>query len=204
MNPGATALRVPFGVRGACEDLRHFAERAGVRTRLGRLRLLASTPPLWALIVYRFGRALHVEKHGGRLRRVGQAFYAIALEWVQRASKVSLAVSAEIGERVWLGDAGVIIVAPRSRIHAGCRLHGQNTLGIGGRAPARGVPELGPGTQLAPGAVVVGPVVTPPGFVLGANSVLAKSPADGGAWAGSPARPFAGASAALVPAGGIG
>jgi serine O-acetyltransferase len=86
------------------------------------------------------------------------------------------------------------------RIGTGSFLFGGCTLGAGGSRDARGVPTLGRGIVLGPGASCSGPIEVPDGTVLGPNTVAIRSlPLPGRAWVGAPAQPFEGPPESLVP-----
>ena len=189
---------IPSGWKAIKEDLALYTRVQRAKGPWAQARLVLEAKPLWALAVYRFGRA--AQKAKGPLRRPLQLSYGALFHLVHRLSKVSMPLGVEVEAGVWLGSAGPIILSPGSRLRAGALLHGGNTLGVGGRPGARGVPHLGRGAVLAPGAAVIGPIEVPDEAVIGPNTVVTRSLPHGGPWLGSPAKPFDGAAAALLPA----
>ena len=190
--------QVPAGWQAIREDFALYARVHQARSRWAKARMLLTAKPLWALAVYRFGRAAQATR--GPMRRPLQATYAALFHVVHRLSKVSMPLGVHVEEGVWLGSAGPIILSPGSRLREGAALHGGNTLGIGGRPGARGVPHLGRGATLSPGAAVIGPIELPDATVIGPNTVVTRSLPHGGPWLGAPAKPFEGDAAQLLPA----
>jgi serine acetyltransferase len=156
------------------QDVATYARAQGKSTMLGIATMVLSTPPLWALAVYRLGRfAMTLRAPAARVPT--KCIYVLAHHIVTRVSKVWLPLGAHIHENVWIGPVGHIIVAPGTTLGPGCRLYGGNTLGIGGRPGMRGVPKLGARVYLAPGAAVVGPVALGDNVVVTANSLVSRS-----------------------------
>ena len=186
----ASEGNVPSGWRGIRSDFVHFC---GVHCATGvaaRLRLLCASRALWALAIYRFGRWVYA-----RPRRphtlVLRAIYAVLFEAGRLVTKTSLSVRCRIESEVWIAPRGEVFISWGSRVGRGSRLHGGNTLGIGGRAGMRGHPQVGERVVFAPGASAIGPVDIPAGCVIASNSVVGRSLPRSGGWAGLPPKPFA-------------
>jgi serine O-acetyltransferase len=190
---------VPSGLRGARGDLAHYCRVHDARTLAQKLLVLVRAPSIWALLVYRLGRAAHFS--GRRPRWVVlplKLLYAVSAEIARHATGVHIQPWAELERDIWIESFAPVIVGAK-RVRRGVRIHGGVTLGAGGPREARGVPEIGRGVVVGPGATIVGPVRVPDGSVVGPNTLLASSPAAAGAWLGVPAMRWKKDAALLVP-----
>lgn len=192
---------VPQGWRGIRGDLATWFRVHQANTLWRRIVVVASSRPLWALMFYRWGRWIYTPATpGGRvLRQLSRIVFGLSREWVIRFTRASIQVQAEVGEDVWIGGFDTVRIAAGTRIGRGSRLHGGNTLGLGGRAPNRGTPSLGERVVLSPGAVLVGPLVVADDVVLGPNASASKSIHSPGVYLGSPPRPVKSGTCAAVP-----
>lgn len=185
---------MPVGWSAVRSDFRHFCEVHGAGDFRARLRVLCRSRALWALAIYRFGRWVHARRRFVLWR----AFYAAAFTLGRFLTKTSLSVHARIESQVWIAPRGQVFVSRGTRLGRGSMLHGDNTLGVGGRAGSRGHPRLGEGVVMAPGASAVGPAQIPAGSVIGANTLVGRSLPHGGCWLGVPPRPTS-AERARIP-----
>jgi len=179
-------------------DWKHYCRVAGAEGFFPSLGVLLSSPSLWALWIFRYGRWAY----GLRNRVISapfRAWYLFIYHIGQHVAKVAIDIIADVEADVWIAPRGSAHVAPGSRVGSGSFLHGDNTLGSGGRPGNRGVPRIGRNCHVAPGAVLVGPVEVPDETILGANAVVVRSLPHGGAWVGCPARPYEGTASDLIP-----
>jgi serine O-acetyltransferase len=183
---------VPDGWAAVRSDVQHYCHLYGARTLWQRIFLPLRAPALLSLAVYRYGR--WIARHPRRLHRI---LCAILFETTRHLSGILLEPWSEIGERVWIASCAPVFVG--ARVGAGCAIHAGVTLGAGGAAGGRGVPTIGAGAILCPGASVTGPVHIPAGAIIGPNSVVSRSLSHGGAWLGIPARPWRGSPELLIP-----
>jgi serine O-acetyltransferase len=191
---------VPSGLRGARGDFDHYCRVHGARTLAQRLLVLVRAPSVWALFVYRLGRAAHFS--GPRPPWVMlplKLLYAVSAEIARHATGVLIQPWAELERDIWIESFAPAILGAK-RVRRGARIYGGVTLGAGGPREARGVPEIGRGVVVGPGAIIVGPVRVPDGSVVGPNTVLGNSPAAASAWLGVPAMRWKKDAALLVPA----
>ncbi|HYY51849.1 MAG TPA: hypothetical protein VE755_03200 [Myxococcales bacterium] len=155
-----------------------------------RLRFLCASRAFWALAIYRFGRWVYA-----RPRRphtlVLRALYMLLFEVGRLITKTSLSVRSRIESDVWIAPRGEVFISFGSRVGRGSMLHGGNTLGVGGRAGARGHPQVGEDVTFAPGASAIGPVDVPDSCVIASNSLVGRSLPRPGGWAGLPPKPVA-------------
>jgi serine O-acetyltransferase len=66
---------------------------------------------------------------------------------------------------------GTLVVNPKARIGANCRIHPGTTIG----ATDEGVPQIGDDAYIGPGARLFGPIVLGDRVVIAANAVVNKS-----------------------------
>jgi serine O-acetyltransferase len=129
-----------------------------------------------------------------------RALYGFLFEIVRRVTKTSLAVGSRIEGEVWLAPQGEVFISRGSGVGRGSMLHGGNTLGIGGRPPLRGHPQLGEAVVMCPGAAAVGSLEIPAGSEIGPNALVGRSLKSTGPWLGLPPRVFPLIKASLAPA----
>jgi len=91
------------------------------------------------------------------------------------------------GPGLSIAHYGTVVINKRAKIGRYCRLHPGVTVGIANG----GVPTIGDGVYVGPGAVVYGPIEIGRGAVIGANSVVGRSVPSGVTVAGAPARQIA-------------
>jgi serine O-acetyltransferase len=182
----------PNGLSAVRADVVHYFEVHGARGRAEKARVLCEARGLWALMLYRFGRSMRGSPSAGA--RLGRVFYAVGYQLVYRLTRIWLPLDAEVGERVWLGSHGPIIVSPQSSVGSGCTLYGGTTLGVAGRGENRGAPRLDANVTVCPGASIIGPIAVPAGVVVGPNTVVTRKVEGGSTWLGVPARAAGGPS----------
>lgn len=188
-NGGWTAIR---------KDWRHFCRVHGAESAFDRWMVALSSRSLWALAVYRYGRWTYSLSSRVLSLPAKLVYHGLYL-WGQYTAKVAIDVNADLGEDVFLGPIGLLFIGPDVRIGRGSSVHGQNTLGVGGRPGARGLPMLGDRVHVAPGAMLVGPLCVPDDTIIGPNSVVTRTLPASGAWLGTPAKPYAGPADDLIP-----
>jgi len=127
----------------------------------------------------------------GATQRVGAAMYrvrptplrlsllagykAVALPF-QMFRKVEIPARTPVGEGLYLPNPYGIIMPHTVEIGPACTIHPGVTLGLG---PVPGVPRLGRGVVLMPGAKVLGGVTLGDGVVVETNAVVTKDVPDG-------------------------
>lgn len=96
--------------------------------------------------------------------------------------------STNIGEGLYLGHWGGVVVHPQAVIGKNCNISHQVTVGVDSGKGAQAVPQLGDRVYLAPGCKVFGKVVLGDHCAVGANSVVNDDVPPGVTVAGLPAR----------------
>ncbi len=175
----------PNGLSAVRADVAHYFNVHDARSLAEKARVLCESRGLWALMLYRFGRSVRGRSSVGA--RLGRVLYAVGYQLVYRLTRIWLPLDVEVGERVWLGSHGPIIVSPQSSIGPGCALYGGTTLGVAGRGGNRGAPRLDANVTVCPGASVIGPIAVPAGVVVGPNTVVTRRVEGGSTWIGVPA-----------------
>jgi serine O-acetyltransferase len=116
--------------------------------------------------------------------------YRIRRFWARyRLQKIGLLTSLTIppgtcGPGLSIAHYGSVVINTKARIGAYCRLHPGVTIGTGNG----GVPKIGNGVYIAPGAVLYGSITVGDESIVGANSVLNVDVPSGFLAAGNPAR----------------
>lgn len=148
--------------------------------------ILLTTPALWASTEYRFG-------HWARIRAPRWArlpLSAISILTRQLAmilTGASIQPRARIGPGLYLGHARGIVINDRAVLGAGCTLSHEVTIGQD-VSPPYGVPTLGRGVYVAPGAKVFGAISVGDHVAIGANAVVRGDLPDRAIAVGIPAR----------------
>ncbi|HTD99696.1 MAG TPA: hypothetical protein VK668_10425 [Mucilaginibacter sp.] len=101
---------------------------------------------------------------------------------------IDLAVDATIGYGFYMGHFGGINISPKAIIGNNCNISQGVTIGISGRGENRGVPEIGDGIYIGPGAKLFGKIKIGNFVAVGANAVVNKSFPDRSVIAGIPAK----------------
>lgn len=146
------------------------------------LRTLFLTQGFWASCVYRLSRAAL-----GRTR-LARPLLALAQKLIEIVTGISLPAECEIGDGVYIGHYGCIIVAPGGRIGHNCSLAQNVTIGIAGSGEQRGAPVIGNRVFIGAHSVIVGRVTVGDDAVVCAGSVVVRPVPARAVVMGNPAR----------------
>ncbi|HET9715239.1 MAG TPA: hypothetical protein VFP60_03555 [Pseudolabrys sp.] len=162
-----------------------------LRADLGRYpkRALLLNPSTWAIVSYRFRRAVH----RSRFPLLKWPAYGLGVftDIVARlASHVEFPTRCEIGRGLLLPHAGHVIVAADAKIGHHCTIGPGVTIGHarGGKKKRGGSPEIGDRVYIGPGSIIIGPIHIANDALIGAGSVVVASVPPRGVVAGNPAR----------------
>ena len=146
------------------------------------LRTLFLTQGFWASSIYRMARAA--------LRR--SPLFAPLVVTVQKlveiVTGISIPAQCEIGDGLYIGHYGSIILAPEARIGHNCSLAQNVTIGIAGGGDDRGAPTIGNRVFIGAHSVIVGRITIGDDAVICAGSVVNRSVPARAVMMGNPAR----------------
>lgn len=124
---------------------------------------------IWAIWVYRFGRAT-LKLPPGRARRFRLWIYWPMFRWIEMLTGVSLDLHAEIGPGLRIYHFGNIFIHGRAVIGANCTLRQGVTIGaIGDDGPA---PTIGDNVEFGAYAQAIGNIHIGDNAKIGAMSLL--------------------------------
>jgi len=88
---------------------------------------------------------------------------------------IDIPCNAKIGEGLYIGHFGAIVVSPDAVIGKNCNLSQGVTIGMVPRGRGMGCPKIGDNVYIAPGAKIIGKVEIGDNVAIGANCVVTKS-----------------------------
>jgi len=146
------------------------------------LRTLFLTQGFWASCAYRASRAMAQRVPALRwLAAIGQKL-------VEIVTGISIPAQCEIGDGLYIGHYGSIILAPEVRVGHNCSLAQNVTLGIAGGGDDRGAPTIGNRVFIGAHSVIVGRITIGDDAVICAGSVVNRSVPARAVVMGNPAR----------------
>jgi serine O-acetyltransferase len=141
----------------------------------------------WASSVYRASRAaLHARPR--LLRALLLPFVRIAQTLTEIVTGISLPPECEIGDGLYIGHFGAIVVAPEARIGYNCSMAQNVTIGLGGQGAERGAPTIGNRVFIAAHSVIVGRIEVGEDAMICAGSVVTRPVPPRAVVVGNPAR----------------
>ena len=152
------------------------------------LRLWAYTPGLWVLLLYRIGCSLSHLCMRHRILKPLQVVYEFPYFLLRIFVGIDIPLETKIGEGLYIGHFGGIIIHPKTIIGSNCNISQGVTIGEGGRGDDRGVPMIGDRVYIGPGAKIFGAITIGNDVAVGANAVVTSSVADNSVMGGIPAR----------------
>jgi serine O-acetyltransferase len=146
------------------------------------LRTIFLTQGFWASCVYRIARA------AVRRSPLAAPFAALAQKLVEIVTGISIPPRCEIGDGLYIGHYGSIILSPEARIGHNCSLAQNVTIGIAGGGEGRGAPTVGNRVFIGAHSVIVGRITVGDDVVVCAGSVVNRSVPARAVVMGNPAR----------------
>ena len=166
-------------------DLRRYMATGGSRP----VRIVLFAQGFWASTVYRVGhRVYQTNIPVPLLRSAVRLMCQINRKLMEIVTGISLAPECVVGEGLYIGHFGHVIVSPSTRIGDNCNLSQGVTLGYGGRGDRGGHPTLGNRVYVAANAVVVGKITVGDDAVIGAGAVVTRSVPPRAVIVGNPAQ----------------
>ncbi len=154
-----------------------------------KLKIIISTPGVWAISVYRLKRWAEYECQASTIKSIINPISRILHFIVEIAVGISIAPEVDIGPGLYIGHFGSIFIAGNTRIGKFVNIGHEVAIGYAGRGNNWGQPErIGDFVYIAPGAKIVGRISIGNNVVVGANSVVTKSLPDNAVAFGVPAR----------------
>ena len=146
------------------------------------LRTIFLTQGFWASSIYRMSRALVTRAPALRwLAAIGQKL-------VEIVTGISIPAHCEIGDGLYIGHFGSIILAAEARIGHNCSLAQNVTIGIAGGGDERGAPTIGNRVFIGAHSVIVGRITVGDDAVVCAGSMVSRSVPARAVVMGNPAR----------------
>ena len=146
------------------------------------LRTLFLTQGFWASSVYRASRALVLRLPALRL------LTAVAQKAVEIVTGISIPARCEIGDGLYIGHYGSIILSPQARVGHNCSLAQNVTIGVASGGEGRGAPTIGNRVFIGAHSVIVGKITIGDDVVVCAGSVVNRSVPARAVVMGNPAR----------------
>jgi serine O-acetyltransferase len=88
---------------------------------------------------------------------------------------ISIPYTTRIGPGFYIGHFGGIVVNEATQIGRNCNISQGVTIGQLNRGERKGVPVIGDGVYIGPGAAILGAITVGNGCAIGANAVVARS-----------------------------
>ncbi|HLS84730.1 MAG TPA: serine acetyltransferase [Burkholderiales bacterium] len=143
---------------------------------------------LWASAVYRVMRAAVFGARPRFLRRPLRAVAILAQKILEIVTGICIPVRCEIGEGLYIGHYGTIILPARGRIGHNCSVAQNVTIGVAGAGEGRGAPVIGDRVFVGAHSVVVGRITVGEDAMICAGSVVTRSVPPRAVVMGNPAR----------------
>lgn len=142
----------------------------------------------WASCVYRLSRAAVYGAQPRFLRAPLSIAAALAQKLTEILTGISIPVECEIGEGLYIGHFGTIILPREGRIGHNCSMAQNVTIGAAGKGESRGAPTIGNRVFIGAHSVIVGKVQIGEDAMICAGSVVTRDVAPRAVVVGNPAR----------------
>lgn len=152
-----------------------------------RVSTILGTPPIWAIVDYRWARWLVDRQHWGWTRLLSRMLQPWRL-LVELVTGIRLPTTARVGAGLYIGHHGGIVLHSLSVLGENCNISQGVTIGVGGRGDKRGVPSVGDRVYLGAGAKIFGKIRIGNDAAVGANAVVTIDLPDRSVATGVPAR----------------
>jgi len=176
------ALRLPAWCVLIYRDYRRY--RAADESALTTVFL---TQGFWATCVYRLSRAI-VPAGPGVLHTLAKTVSAALQKAVEIVTGICIPRECEIGEGLYIGHFGTIILPSQGRIGKNCNIAHTVTLGIAGDGDRKGVPTIGDRVFIGAHSMVLGKVKVGDDAMICAGSVVTRSVPPRAVVMGNPAK----------------
>ncbi len=155
---------------------------------LKALEIILFTQGIWAIVVYRLRRWVHVECRSTLLKIILKPILRFCHLGVQTVAGISIGDDIDIGPGLYIGHFGNIFVGGNTSMGKFCNISHGNTVGWSGRGSNYGQPKIGDFVYIAPGAKLIGNISIGNNVAIGANSVVMEDVPDNAVMIGIPAK----------------
>jgi len=152
------------------------------------LRTIFLSQGFWASAVYRMCRAAVAPARPALLRWPLHLWAALAQKLIEIVTGIGLPPGCEIGEGIYIGHYGGIVLSPLARIGHNCSLAQNVTIGYVAGATERGAPTVGNRVFVGAHSVIVGGITIGDDAMICAGSVVSRSVPARAVVMGNPAR----------------
>ena len=128
------------------------------------------SPGVHAVITLRFGQWL--SKQNMTVISLLTPIYGFLFHRIKSKWGIEIPRSTRIGEGLYIGHFGGIIISPSAKIGKNLNISQQVTIGVSGQGEKRGAPVIGDNVYLAPGAKLFGKIKIGNNVKIGANAVI--------------------------------
>lgn len=161
---------------------RHLGGQYGWKAGLRAYRLVPGFRFMFWL------RLAAITRDSGGLWRIAHVVARLMHKRLRFKFGISIPYTTEIGPGFYIGHFGGIVVNEAARIGRNCNISQGVTIGQSNRGERKGVPTIGEGVYIGPGAVIVGAVTVGNGSAIGANSVVTRDLCENAVAVGVPAK----------------
>jgi serine O-acetyltransferase len=166
-------------------DYRRY--RATGRGQGSPLGVVLLTQGFWASTVYRLSHWVEIQEQLGVIRLLLRMWFLFWQKLIEMLTGISIPATCQIGEGLYVGHFGHLIVNGKVQMGANCNLSQGVTLGMKRDGNNKGVPTLGDRVYVGPNAVIIGEVHVGNDAVIGAGAIVTKSVPAAAVVAGNPA-----------------
>lgn len=163
---------------------RTTAMASGGRTR--RFIVAWRSPGVHAVVALRFGQWVSLRCLINRILLT--PIYVLLFRRVRGRWGIEIPRATKVGAGLYIGHSGGIVVSPAAELGRGVTLSHDVTIGVAGRAGARGAPKLADEVYVAPGARISGPISIGQRVRIGPNAVVHEDVPDDAKVVAPPAR----------------
>ncbi len=142
----------------------------------------------WASCVYRVSHAAVTGARPAFLRRPLRILTVFLQKAVEILTGICIHAKSEIGEGLYIGHYGTIILPVEGRIGHNCSFAQNTTIGVAGTGENRGAPVIGNRVFVGAHSVVVGKITIGDDAMICAGSIVTRSVPPRAVVMGNPAR----------------
>ena len=171
--------------------LRHiFADYRRYRAtgEKGWLQVVFLSQGFWASVVYRLSHWVYVDFKFPVIWTVLRFMTIIVQKGIEIFTGISLPAGCRIGQGLYIGHFGQIIVNPETTIGDNCNLSQGVTIGLMSRGKYAGIPKIGNRVFVGPNAIILGGIAVGDDAVIGAGAVVTQPVPPLAVVAGNPAK----------------